>query len=151
MALVASIWAERCNPATYFDTFSPKGYCEEAGLRGRLEVRGDVSEVSARRPRQCHHIVWPSDGRPSLVSLVRVVGHLVDRDSDREDEAIVLARGGLDTVGVAQREPALRYAGDRVFSAAELVLVSPFGRLGGGPYSRVGPGVAPLSQALVKR
>ena len=46
-------------------------------------------------------------GRPSMVSSVRVVGHLVDRDGDREDEAVVLARGGLDAVGVAQREPAL--------------------------------------------
>jgi hypothetical protein len=58
-----------------------------------------------------------------VISSIRIVGHLVDRDGDREDESIVLARGGLDAVCVAQREPALRYAGYRVFSAAELVLV----------------------------
>ena len=72
-----------------------------------------------------------------LLSSRRRPSHLVDRDGDREYEAVVLARGGLDAIRVAQREPALRYAGDRVFSAAELVLVSSFCRLGGGPYSRV--------------
>src|SRR5829696_3280055 len=43
--------------------------------------------------------------------------------SDREDEAIVFARGDFDAVCVAQHQPVLRYAGDRIVSAAELVLV----------------------------
>jgi hypothetical protein len=59
----------------------------------------------------------------SVVSPVRVVGPLVDRDGDREDEALVLARGDLDPVGVAQRKPLLRYTGDRVTPAADIVLV----------------------------
>src|SRR5215204_4012546 len=37
--------------------------------------------------------------------------------------AIVFARGDFDAVCVAQRQPVLRYAGDRIVSAAELVLV----------------------------
>ena len=65
----------------------------------------------------------PLDGRPSVVSSIRVLGHLVNRDRDREDEAIVFARGDFDAVCVAQREPVLRYAGDRILCAAELVLV----------------------------
>ena len=51
------------------------------------------------------------------------MGHLVHSGGDREDEAVVLARGGLDAMGVAQRQPALRYAGGYVVSTAELVLV----------------------------
>src|SRR5829696_8260520 len=41
----------------------------------------------------------------------------------REDEAIVFARGDFDAVCVAQHQPVLRYAGDRIVSAAELGLV----------------------------
>src|SRR5215211_6765853 len=37
--------------------------------------------------------------------------------------AIVFARGDFDAVCVAQRQPVLRYAGDRIVSTAELVLV----------------------------
>jgi hypothetical protein len=65
----------------------------------------------------------PCDARTSVVSSVRVVGHLVDRDCNREDEAVILARGSLDAVCVAQREQALRYEGYRLVSAAQLVLV----------------------------
>jgi hypothetical protein len=50
----------------------------------------------------------------SVIPSVRVVGHLVDRDRNREDETFVLARGDLNPVGVAQREPVLRYASDRL-------------------------------------
>src|SRR5215216_5664851 len=63
------------------------------------------------------------NGRPSVVFSVRVVGHLVDHDRYREDEAIVFARGDFDAVCVAQRQPVLRYTGDRIVSAAKLVLV----------------------------
>ena len=66
----------------------------------------------------------PSDSRPSVVSSICIVGHLVDRNGDREDETVIFARDGLDAVGVAQREPVLRYAGDRFVSAVELVLVA---------------------------
>jgi len=41
----------------------------------------------------------------------------------RQHETFVLARGNLDSVGVAQREAVLRYAGDRLVLAEDVVLV----------------------------
>jgi hypothetical protein len=59
----------------------------------------------------------------SVVSSVRVVGHLVECDCHRQHDAFVLAPRDLNLVGVAQREPMLRYAGNRLISAADFVLV----------------------------
>jgi hypothetical protein len=46
------------------------------------------------------------DGRLSAfaVPLVRIVGHLVDGDGERQDEAVVLPLGDLDAVGLAGSE-----------------------------------------------
>ena len=79
------------------------------------EVRG--SETDEAMPRE---VVRRS---PLVIWCVGIVGRLVGSYSDCEDEAVVRARGGLDALGVAQRQPALRYVGNRLVSAVELVLV----------------------------
>jgi hypothetical protein len=50
-------------------------------------------------------------------------GHLVDADADSEDERVVLVRGDLDAVGIADSEPALGDLRDLVAASLDLVLV----------------------------
>src|SRR3954453_3528688 len=52
-----------------------------------------------------------------------VVGHVVDRDAQRQHQRFVLARLDVDPVGVAHSEPALRDSCDEVAVALDLVLV----------------------------
>src|SRR5688572_9947289 len=51
------------------------------------------------------------------------VAHRVDADRDREHEPVVLAGRDLDAIAVADREPSLRHARDRIAIALDLVLV----------------------------
>jgi hypothetical protein len=55
--------------------------------------------------------------------FVWIVRHFIDRDRDREDEALILAGGYLDAVCVAQRKPVFRHVRDRRAVTPNRVLV----------------------------
>ena len=54
-----------------------------------------------KEKRTTRYLKTPPYGHPAMISSIRIVGLFVDRDDDREDEAIIFAREGLDAVRVA--------------------------------------------------